>query len=84
MIAGKNLLVQFFELDNMCQDILKDTFGGVNPTQIGNILGHSHDICSFSDVVVNVLIGAFVGDLGKSGLFRAESFIQVKQLELKL
>ena len=67
----------------MSQNILKNPFGCVDATKIWNVLRDAQNVGSLTNVVVNVVICAFISDLCKASFFRAESFVEIKKLQLK-
>ena len=41
LVLVQSFLIQLFKFNNMCQNVFKYSFGGVDTSEVGNVLGDS-------------------------------------------
>ena len=64
------------------EDLLEDVAqNGLRVVGVGHVLTHAQDVTALTDVVLYIVIGAFVCQLCQANLLRCELFIQVVEVQ---
>eukprot|EP00906_Rhabdomonas_costata_P003985 RCo005979 len=73
-------MVQLLELHDLLEDVLQDCLGVISLLSL-QLLGHPQSLPSFAYVVLQILVLAFVREVGQPSLLRCEVLIQVEEVQ---
>eukprot|EP01136_Pigoraptor_vietnamica_P015173 Opistho-1_new@58000 len=74
-----SVLVELFKVDELSKDKLEEVLAV--PRLGGKLLRHAENLAALPDVVLEVVIVAFVGDLGKADALGRELLVEVKEVQ---